>query len=75
MSDEANAPDAAELMAWLAWLEGLGIAPLSTAELLALAGPYRRLGWRPNESEGLRFLATALRAAAPVSPQKRPESA
>lgn len=58
-----------DLSALRQWLERQGVRPMTQAELLDAAGPYMRLGWRPNGSEGLRFLATALSAPAQQEPE------
>jgi hypothetical protein len=56
----------------LSWLDRQGVTPLTMTEMLELAGPYRRHGWRPNGSEGLRFLATALFGPLPEPPEVKP---
>jgi hypothetical protein len=35
---------------------------MTADNILLMAGPYIRLGWRPNGTEGMRFLATAVAA-------------
>lgn len=59
MSDEESA---AELRKLREWLSSQGAEPMTAAEVCQTAGSYMRLGWRPNGSEGLRFLATTMAA-------------